>query len=177
MREGSAKHSIGNDIEMRDTRTGRRLVMPALGILVIGAVAAGAVWYSQSGKVVPGDATDLDQVAFGGRIYSRICANCHGTELDGQLGWEVPLKDGTRLAPAHSAEGKTWRRGDDALFEVVKVGGETLRPDGGVSRMPGFGEKLTDEEIWAVIAFIKSTWPSNVQDAQQNVAADEQKTD
>lgn len=158
---------------MRDERTGRRLALPIAGIAVMGAVAAGTVWYFQKGTVVPGDATDLDQVAFGSRIYSRICANCHGAGLDGQLGWEEPLKDGTRLAPAHSTEGKTWRRGDDALFEVVKVGGETLKPDGGVSRMPGFADKLTDPEIWAVIAFIKSTWPSNVQDAQQNAAADE----
>lgn len=119
---------------------------------------------------MPGDAADLDQVAFGSRIYDRICANCHGAELDGQLGWKKPLKDGTRLAPAHSADGETWRYSDEKLFEVVKDGGETLKPDGGVSRMPGFGSKLTEDEIWAVIAFIKSTWPSNVQDAQQNIS-------
>ncbi len=170
-------HAIGDGIEMRDKRTGRRLALPALGVVVIGAVAAGAFWHLQSATVIPGDATDLDQVAFGSRIYSRICANCHGAELDGQLGWEEPLKDGTRLAPAHSADGKTWRRGDDALFDVVKVGGETLKPDGGVSRMPGFGEKLTDDEIWAVIAFIKSTWPSSVQDAQQSAAAEQPDAD
>lgn len=157
--------------------TGRRLALPVFGVLLIGAVGAGAAWHFQSGKVVPGDATDLDQVAFGSRIYSRICANCHGTELDGQLGWEKPLKDGTRLAPAHSSEGETWRRGDDALFDVVKDGGETLKPDGGVSRMPGFGDKLTEHEIWAVIAFIKSTWPSTVQEAQKNAAADQPKAD
>ena len=175
MRAGSAKHAMGNDIEMSDKRTGRRLALPVLGVVAIGAVAAGGAWFFQDGTVVPGDATDLDQVAFGSRIYSRICANCHGAGLDGQLGWEEPLKDGTRLAPAHSAEGKTWRRGDQALFEVVKVGGETLKPDGGVSRMPGFGDKLTDDEIWAVIAFIKSTWPSSVQEAQQNAAAEQSK--
>lgn len=139
------------------------------------AIAAGAYWYFQNDTIVPGDATDLDQVAFGSRIYARICANCHGAELDGQLGWEKPLKDGTRLAPAHSAEGETWRRTDESLFEVVRDGGETLKPDGGISRMPGFSDKLTDDEIWAVIAFIKSTWPSSVQDAQQNAAAEEPK--
>ena len=83
---------------MRDERTGRRLALPLMGMAGICAIAAGAYWYSQSATVIPGDATDLDQVAFGSRIYSRICANCHGAELDGQLGWEKPLKDGTRLA-------------------------------------------------------------------------------
>ena len=153
---------------MTNVRSGRRFVWPALLIAVAGAAATGAFWYHQSGAVVPGDASDPDQVAFGSRVYSRICANCHGAELDGQLGWEKPLKDGTRLAPAHSAAGETWRHADEDLFEVVKFGGETLKPDGGVSRMPGFSEKLTDGEIWAVIAFIKSTWPSDVQEAQQS---------
>ncbi|MNC96179.1 hypothetical protein D3C83_134770 [compost metagenome] len=28
------------------------------------------------------------------------------------------------------------------------------------SDMPAFGEKLSDEEIWSVLAFIKSHWTS-----------------
>ena len=120
--------------------------------------------------MTPGDAKDVDQVAFGSRVYGRICANCHGSGLDGQLGWQQPLKDGTKLAPAHSKDGETWRKTDGTLFEVVKFGGETLKPDGKVSRMPSFEEKLTDAEIWAVIAFIKSTWPEDVQDAQRKAA-------
>ena len=153
---------------MSKARSGRRLVLPALMVLATSAVAAGTTWYLQNEKAVPGDASDLDQVAFGSRVYSRICANCHGTELDGQLGWEKPLRDGTRLAPSHSVDGYTWRYTDENLFEVVKFGGETLKPDGGSSRMPGFSEKLTDGEIWAVIAFIKSTWPTNIQEKQRD---------
>ena len=158
---------------MTSDGTRRRYGLPALMVLAIAAAAAGGYWYFQDGTVIPGDASDLDQVAFGSRVYSRICANCHGAELDGQLGWEQPLKDGTRLAPAHSAAGESWRRTDETLFEVVKFGGETLKPDGKVSRMPGFEKKLTDDEIWAVIAFIKSTWPSDIQDAQRNAAMEE----
>lgn len=154
---------------MKNGERRRRYRVPAMSAVAVALIAAGATWYFQDDEtIVPGDATDLDQVAFGSRVYERICANCHGAELDGQLGWEQPLKDGTRLAPAHSAEGKTWRKADETLFEVVKFGGESLKPDGGVSRMPGFGEKLTDHEIWAVIAFIKSTWPNDLQDAQQH---------
>ncbi len=159
---------------MGNRRSGPRFLMPALLVTAVAASVMGGIWYFQEQTIVPGDAADLDQVAFGSRIYGRICANCHGANLDGQLGWEEPLKDGTRLAPAHSAEGETWRRTDEKLFEVVKDGGETLKPDGGVSRMPGFGKKLTDAEIWAVIAFIKSTWPTDLQNAQQTSAADAQ---
>jgi mono/diheme cytochrome c family protein len=158
---------------MTSKRAGRRWALPIFGVVMLAASAAATAWYLQDHTVIPGDATDLDQVAFGSRVYGRICANCHGSELDGQLGWEQPLKDGTRLAPAHSAEGETWQRSDEKLFDVVKFGGETLKPDGGVSRMPGFSEKLTDHEIWAVIAFIKSTWPTSVQEVQQSASADE----
>ncbi|MGI9419173.1 MAG: c-type cytochrome [Geminicoccaceae bacterium] len=157
---------------MMSDRSRRGLALPALMVLAVGAIAAGGFWYFQDDAVIPGDASDLDQVAFGSRVYSRICANCHGAELDGQLGWQDPLKDGTRLAPAHSTEGETWRRTDETLFEVVKFGGESLKPDGKVSRMPGFEKKLTDDEIWAVIAFIKSTWPADIQESQQNAAVD-----
>ena len=160
---------------MNDTKSGRRTALLALLLLVVGGGAGAAYWSVQDDAVIPGDASDLDQVAFGSRIYDRICANCHGAELDGQFGWEQPLKDGTRLAPAHSTEGKTWRRADETLFEVVTLGGETLKPDGTKSRMPGFGEKLTEDEIWAVIAFIKSTWPTDLQEAQQNASASESK--
>jgi len=152
---------------MTNGRSGQHLILTVLLLVVMGAAAAGAVWYINDEAVVPGDSTDLDQVAFGSRVYSRICANCHGTELDGQLGWRKPLKDGTRLAPAHSADGGTWKHSDKNLFKVVKFGGASMMPEGGDSRMPGFDKKLTDDEIWAVIAFIKSTWPNSVQEKQR----------
>jgi mono/diheme cytochrome c family protein len=34
--------------------------------------------------------------------------------------------------------------------------------------MPGFGDTLTDDQIWNVIAYIKSTWPDRVQEMQQS---------
>ena len=49
---------------------------------------------------------------------------------------------------------------DKQLFEYVKLGGEELFKDFPdiVSNMPGFGDELSNEEIWAIFAFIKSTW-------------------
>jgi mono/diheme cytochrome c family protein len=32
--------------------------------------------------------------------------------------------------------------------------------------MPGFGDSLSDEEIRDVLAYIRSTWPDQVQDVQ-----------
>ncbi len=33
--------------------------------------------------------------------------------------------------------------------------------------MPAFADQLSDREIWAVLAFIKSRWPADIQPAQQ----------
>jgi mono/diheme cytochrome c family protein len=134
-------------------------------------LAAGVVYW-QGQALAPGDASDPEQVAFGGRVYGRICSSCHGANLDGQLGWEEPMNDGTRLAPAHNEGGGTWHHSDEILFQVVKFGGDVLKTDGATSRMPAFENKLTDDEIWAVIAFIKSSWPNDVQEVQQSVAAE-----
>jgi mono/diheme cytochrome c family protein len=35
--------------------------------------------------------------------------------------------------------------------------------------MPGFGGVLTDEGIWAVLAYIKSSWPSEIRRAQDEM--------
>jgi mono/diheme cytochrome c family protein len=41
---------------------------------------------------------------------------------------------------------------------------------GYIYRMPAFGEALSDEEIWAVLAYIKSTWPPEILTAQEAVS-------
>jgi mono/diheme cytochrome c family protein len=35
--------------------------------------------------------------------------------------------------------------------------------------MPAFGEQLSDDEIWAVLAYIKSSWPPEIQAAREEV--------
>ncbi len=34
------------------------------------------------------------------------------------------------------------------------------------SGMPGFGGQLTDQEIWNILGYIKSSWPKEIQEAQ-----------
>ncbi|WP_316980019.1 c-type cytochrome [Shumkonia mesophila] len=45
-------------------------------------------------------------------------------------------------------------------------GGAAIAPAEFKSGMPAFGEALSDEQIWAVLAFIKSTWPEPVRQRQ-----------
>jgi len=141
-----------------------------IGLPLLLIVAGGAVWTLTARERPPGDPSDDEQVALGQVLYSRECARCHAEDLSGELGWvkknvDLPAAEIERVtrslddvAPAHDASGDTWRRSDDVLFKIVKDG--PARALGkGQSRMPAFKKRLLDEEIWAVIAFMKSHWP------------------
>lgn len=107
----------------------------------------------------------------GRTLYMEHCASCHGANLEGQPDWRSPRPDGTWRAPPHSVDGHTWHNADAMLFDYVKRGGQAALDDMGVefrSAMPGFGDRLTDDEIEAVLAFIASTWPAEIQRVQES---------
>ncbi len=114
---------------------------------------------SNSGQA---DANNLEQVAQGRKLYAENCASCHGTKLEGQKNWRRPLPEGGLAAPPHDQTGHTWHHPDQLLFKYTKLGGQAIAPKGFKSNMPGFAETLSDEAIWAVLAFIKSSWPEKI---------------
>lgn len=62
-------------------------------------------------------------------------------------------------APPHDQSGHTWHHTDKALFGVTKLGLKLFAGENYESDMPAFEGILKDEEIEAVLAYIKSTWP------------------
>jgi mono/diheme cytochrome c family protein len=56
------------------------------------------------------------------------------------------------------------------LFEYTKFGGAAALEVRGVtgfnSGMPAFDETLTNDEIWDILAYIRSTWSEREQEAQ-----------
>ena len=113
--------------------------------------------------VPPLPTLDSNLVTQGQAIYAEHCARCHGANLEGEPEWKAQNEDGSFRAPPHDAGGHTWHHGDGTLIEAVKLGGARL-PDniGGTSAMPAFADVLTGEEIAAVLAYIKSTWPGDI---------------
>ena len=105
----------------------------------------------------------------GYRNYQEYCASCHGVNLEGQANWRSRNQDGTLPAPPHDETGHTWHHETEMLFEYTKLGGQVTLEAVGVqnftSGMPAFGDVLTDEQIWEVLSFIRSTWPQHIQDA------------
>ena len=108
------------------------------------------------------DLRNTQQVALGEQVYREHCAACHGTELEGQPNWQTPRADGRLPAPPHDETGHTWHHADEVLFRITKDGVSAVAP-GYESDMPAYADVLTDEEIWAVLAFIKSRWPLAIQ--------------
>ena len=98
-----------------------------------------------------------ETLAQGQQVYTARCASCHGPTGEGQKP-EAPLEPdetGRFPAPPHDGTGHTWHHDDDLLFRIVVEGGM-----GGdmFYEMPAFGESLSDDEIWAVLAHIKTMW-------------------
>ncbi|QIE43888.1 cytochrome c (plasmid) [Rhodobacteraceae bacterium SC52] len=115
--------------------------------------------------------SDPDVVALGQAVYVENCASCHGANLDGQPNWRSPGPDGRLPAPPHDETGHTWHHDGDTLFQLTKYGTGALIGDPDYqSNMPIYEGVLTDEEIIAVLSYIKSTWPQDIRDHHDALA-------
>jgi mono/diheme cytochrome c family protein len=99
----------------------------------------------------------LNEVEAGRKLYAEYCASCHGGNLEGQPNWQKRRADGKLPAPPHDDSGHTWHHSDGQIFRITKLGVMAVVPDY-ESDMPGFAGKLSDEQIRAIIVYIKSKW-------------------
>ncbi|GAB4212815.1 MAG: cytochrome c [Roseiflexaceae bacterium] len=145
----------------------RSLFIGGVALLMIGLVLASALGRGGEQTVRGTDVTDTQLVALGQTVYRARCASCHGANLEGQPNWQQRNPDGSMPAPPHDVSGHTWHHNDQSLFATVKQGGQATAPPGYPNTMPAFGGVLSDTEIWAVLSYIKSTWPPEVQAMQE----------
>lgn len=107
---------------------------------------------------------DRELAARGEQIYRNHCAACHGANLEGQANWRQRGADGRLPAPPHDASGHTWHHPDDVLFKMTKYGAASLaKLKDYNTAMPVYDGVLSDEEIIAVLSWIKAQWPSELQ--------------
>jgi len=133
------------------------------GVAVASLVALALNWKSAAPtghRLRPDDAS---VVARGERVYRAHCASCHGARLQGQPDWRKPGADGRLPAPPHDASGHTWHHPDEMLFRLTKYGlARVARLKDYHSAMPVYEGVLSDEEIVAVLSWIKSQWPAEM---------------
>lgn len=104
-----------------------------------------------------------DVVALGATVYAANCATCHGANLEGEPNWQSRDSDGRLRAPPHDATGHTWHHDGDLLFRLTKYGpADVIGDPNYASNMPAYQDVLSDDEIIAVLSYIKSTWPNHI---------------
>lgn len=134
--------------------------------IVTGCIGIPGLWSPTSTSHAAMDAMNAERVALGQKIYASFCAGCHGENLQGQSNWQRRLPLGNFPAPPHDDTGHTWHHPDQWLFEIVKFGGQYHAPPRYRSAMPSYKDTLSDDEIWAVLSFIKSNWSPSAQSEQ-----------
>lgn len=105
---------------------------------------------------------DQSVVNLGETRYQDLCAGCHGRNLQGQVNWHKRDQDGYLPAPPHDETGHTWHHADKLLFEMTKYGLQAIAGGDYKTRMPAYEGTLSDDDIVAVLSYIKSQWPDKV---------------
>ena len=149
---------------------GRTTIWVTGGLALAGFAAAYVMAQSADavGLLTP---DDTEVVALGQDIYAAQCAACHGARLEGQPNWRMRGEDGLLPAPPHDASGHTWHHDDETLFTLTKYGLAGLMENAPPSSMPIYESVLSDEEIIAVLSFIKSTWPDELREYHDELNA------
>lgn len=142
----------------------------AIGIVVVGAVFA-IYWVTHknvsSRTLQPNDQLVVER---GTQLYVEHCASCHGVSLEGQSNWRTRGENGKLPAPPHDATGHTWHHRDELLFQITKEGTTSVAGNDYQSDMPAYAPILSDEEIIAVLSFIKSTWSAEIKQRHDEIS-------
>lgn len=95
-----------------------------------------------------------ESLALGQQVYQETCARCHGSRGEGQIG------------PALDSTGHAWHHPDQQIRDWILQGKLGL----GIS-MPAYGDQLGEDEIKAVMAFIKIWWDEEQRQVQADVTS------
>lgn len=152
--------------------------MPAFKFRAFALLALSATVLLAACERTPGEPTvapdlnDAARISAGQSVYERQCASCHGARLEGQPNWTQRLPNGRLPAPPHDDSGHTWHHPSELLFALTKHGlVPPYAPAGYASDMPAFGGVLRDDEIWNVLAFIRSRWSAEVRERHNALEA------
>lgn len=140
----------------------RRVFWLTILVLILGAAflayqqtaTANQVVIINQTAVPPLPTLSPENVAQGEILYGQYCAKCHGANLEGMPNWKQRLLDGSLPPPPHDSSGHTWHHSDEVLIRITENGGDPADN----SKMTAFKDKLSREQIVAILEFIKSKW-------------------
>jgi cytochrome c551 len=111
----------------RSRRLHRRISFLAISLAIVATACGG-----DSGD--PAESTAPPAAGSAAEVYSLNCARCHGVELEGGFG------------PALGAESRAGDLDDAELTGIITEGRNT---------MPGWGDKLSPEQIADLVTFVR----------------------
>ena len=99
-----------------------------------------------------------DPAVLGQEVFSRVCAECHGANAEGNTSeLNAPALDASEHASEHP---------DQQIHDWVVNGKLGLGRE-----MPAQGDKLTDKEVHAVIAYLHTLWLEDQLTVQQDITS------
>lgn len=149
--------------------TQSRWVLALLLAVVAGGVAL-VLWRGSApvGLLRP---DEVAVVSRGLAVYTQHCVQCHGAQLQGQPNWRARDAAGLLPAPPHDRSGHTWHHTGEVLFNITKHGPQRYAGADYKSAMPAYAGVLSDEDIVAVLSYIKATWPPDVRKLHDGLEA------
>ncbi|PIW26718.1 MAG: hypothetical protein COW30_13605 [Rhodospirillales bacterium CG15_BIG_FIL_POST_REV_8_21_14_020_66_15] len=155
-----------------DPVTSRLGLWIGLGAIALCFAIVGFIAANRPAEQSLAAAENRKQVDLGQLTYQQNCMACHGVKLKGRPSWEV--SSSKQAGIPLSADGTTWHLSDRHLFDAIATGvrvkaGETKRiHDKGFAQSAG--GRLSDQEVWALIAYFKTTWTARQVESQKETS-------
>ena len=104
--------------------------------------------------------SNVDSMAsLGESVFNKNCVSCHGVKGQGLAeDWKVKDANGNYPPPPLNGTAHTWHHSPEQLLYTINKGGTEM---GG--QMPAFENRLTEEEKKALIDYMYSLWPKEIQ--------------
>ena len=105
--------------------------------------------------------SNVDSMAsLGESVFNKNCASCHGVKGQGLAeDWKVKDANGNYPPPPLNGTAHTWHHSPEQLLYTINKGGTEI---GG--QMPAFENRLTEEEKMALLDYMYSLWPKEIQE-------------
>lgn len=125
--------------------------------MLVSTACSSEVGTGNDGIIAPAQ-VGSETYTLGESVYQAQCVACHGVEGIGQFP-DAPLErdsTGRYGAPPHNEMGHTWHHDDDLLIQIIREGG--MGDPVNFYPMPALASALSEAEIEAVLAYIKTLW-------------------
>lgn len=107
---------------------------------------------------------DAELIEMGRTVYQRHCSGCHGRNAEGADNWQRRGPDGNWPPPPLNGSGHAWHHPTAVLTDIIRNGSPP-----GEGNMPAWKDKLSNDEIRAVIAWFQAQWPDPIYGAWYDV--------